>query len=236
MEGLEKYNGYLALLTAVLAVGGAFETFTNLGLTAKLFVVAIAALSVSLYCARIFASRVKPEPATPGFGVESEGPSVSGLVLSVLGLAAVLCLWIGLAVFVSTRFAAHFDETVRSAKSTAALTAAYVRIDKVTIQLPARSQSTCQWSDTSTVRGERLALQIIDFDSPVPKLQIENFYYPQALTIVCEPGAAVHPIVQPTSAAFYRSDDIGWLRQWIFIIGGAIWLIACGRFALLVRH
>ncbi|MEA2878520.1 MAG: hypothetical protein QOF14_3716 [Hyphomicrobiales bacterium] len=236
MQGFDKYSGYLALFTALLAVGGALETFTNLGLLAKLFVIAIASLSVSLYCASVLAARIKPDPAIVGFGATAGPLSKKRIVLAILGLAIVAGIGIGLAIFVTVRFAARFDERVSTDTSVVTLTAAYAKIERITVQLPAQRQSACTWVDTSTRRSERLDLQMIDFSSATPKLQIDNFYYPQGLEIRCKPPGVVRANVQPASAAFYHSEDISSLRLWIMFMGGVIWLVACIRLAQLLRQ
>jgi hypothetical protein len=114
------------------------------------------------------------------------------------------------------------------------LTAAYTKIDRITVQLPSQAQSTCKWIDTSAGGSEPVDLEMIDFSTPIPKLQIDNFYYPQALQITCRPGAAARVSFEPASAAFYRSDEIGRVRWGIFIVGGLIWIAACFRLAQLL--
>jgi hypothetical protein len=236
MPGLEKLAGIAGGVAAFLAIGGAFDTFTNLGLIAKLSAAGAAALLLSLSTAGKLADWSKPAAQMPRFGQAAPRAPARRIVASVAALLLVAALAVGLAHFVLARFATRLDETITSDKSSAALTATLSKFDRLTIQLPDRKQSSCRWSDQSA-GPERLDLQVIDFDSPVPKLQVDNFHYPQQMTIECRPAYPLRQIfVEPASARLYRTEEITSLRTWIFIIGGLIWLVAFGLYVLRLRQ
>ncbi len=236
MQGLEKLSGIAGGVAALLAIGAAFDTFTNFGLVAKLSVAGVAALLLSLSIAGQLASWSRPAAGLPGFGGERGRASKGRIVASVAALLLIAALAVGLAHFIIAQFATRLDETMTSDKSSATLTATLSKFDRLTIQLPDRKQSSCRWSDESA-GPERLDLQIIDFDSPIPKLQVDNFHYPQRMTIECRPAYRLRRIfVEPASAVLYWTEEITSLRKWIFTIGGLIWLVACGLYASRLRQ
>jgi hypothetical protein len=236
MQGFEKLSAIAGIIAGLLAIGAAFETFTNLGLIVKLVIAGAAGLGLSLSVAGILANWTRAPVGMPGFGGTPPRPPPKRVVASVVALLVPAAAAVALAIFVIAQFATRVDESMASDKSTAVLTATLSKFDRMTIQLPDRKQSNCRWSDQST-RPERLDLQIIDWDSPVPKLQVDNFRQPQELTIECRPAARLRGIfVEPASAVLYRAEQIGSLRFWVFIIGGMIWLVACGRYVWLLWH
>lgn len=236
MQGFEKLSGIAGVVAGLLAIGAAFETFTNFGLVVKLSIAGAAALGLSLFVAGALAGWTKPQAGLPGFGGDTGRPPPLRVGVSVAALLLPAALAVGLAFFLIAQFATHLDEFVASDKSTAVLTATLSKFDRMTIQLPDRKQSSCRWSDQSPL-PERLDVQIIDWDSPIPKLQVDNFRQPQQLMIECRPASSLRRIfVEPASTVLYRAEEIGSLRFWVVMMGGLIWLAACGRYAWLVWH
>lgn len=236
MQGLEKFSGIAGLLAALLAIGGAFETFTNFGLIAKLSVAGVAAFSLSIFVAGWLSGWTKPTTRLPGFGGTPDRSPPRRVILSGIALLATAGIAVGLSFFLITQFATRLDELIATDKSSAVLTATLSKFDRITVQLPNQKQSTCRWSDQST-GPERLDLQIIDWDLPIPKLQIDNFRYPQSMIIECRPAYRLREIfIEPASTVLYRAQELGSLRLWVIVIGGMIWLMACGRYAWLLWH
>ena len=83
----------------------------------------------------------------------------------------------------------------------------------------------------------RLDIEIIDWDTPIRKLHVDNFSYPQMIAVECRPPAnvsgGIH--VEPSSTEVFL---VGQLRIWqrvIFVLGGLIWIAAIWRLFSLSR-
>src|SRR5437588_593779 len=122
MQGFEKFLGVAGAVAALLAIGAAFETFTNFGLIAKLSVAGMAGLGLSLFAASALADWTKPTPEMPGYGRDDDPLPRRRVVVSIAALFLIAGLAVGLSFFLVAQFATRFEESIASDKSTAVLT------------------------------------------------------------------------------------------------------------------
>jgi hypothetical protein len=233
-EFIEKYSAWLAAIPAVLAIGGAYETFTGLSLFPRLIVAAIALLLICLGLNRVLAPRVKP-PAQrnappPRFSWKWLSVSVAvHAVICLLGFFFVSALLIG-------RLTFQLDEMTTKGQAIARLVAPYPGVASVTIELPSYDDGRCDWRDLTPKSIPKLQSLIQDWNSPTPVLQIDGFKYPQRIAVICNGGEAIHNLsVEPVSTAIYLTDQLWWLRVWSAITGVGIWAIASASLLRLRR-
>src|SRR4029079_3595730 len=102
----------LGLVLSLLSVGGAFESFSDIGLLPKLVVTAIATGLVVFSVASWFTRYV--HPAGGGFGLPAPQRSIGRFVVCSLVLAAICALLVWLAVFLTERFTLQLQETSKA--------------------------------------------------------------------------------------------------------------------------
>jgi len=72
---MERFSAAIGLALSVLSVGGAFDTFTSVGLLPKLIVAALAAALIIFSAASWLAKHIRPAQENVGFGLPQEGRS-----------------------------------------------------------------------------------------------------------------------------------------------------------------
>jgi hypothetical protein len=227
---MEKIVGLFGFITTLLALASGFDSFTNTALHWRLLVTGAACLSLSWVFAGHLASWTKPRQEM-GF----EKPVAKRSWLKFLASAVSLAICCALFVFLSwwlliDRITFQLHETRTAAKSSALLIAPYSTLDSVTIELPSFKETECAWTDKD------LQLSQVDINSPTPKLEIDNFEYPQRIAIECSlPTAIQNVTAKPASITIYRTDQLSWWRHLSAIVGGLIWLIAVVRLWFLSR-
>jgi hypothetical protein len=226
---LEKIAAAVALLLAVLSIAAAFESFTNVDLVWKLPVTALAALLVSLSLAYWLAQWCKPAAAYSGYWHTSALSPEIRRGLSAIALGAVCVVFVAVALLQIKWFALQFDHRTAPEKSTARLIASSLRVESVTIPLPPGSASNCKWANEGPPSVPNLKMQMIDWDSPVRKLHIDDFVYPQRLSIECAPGLPISNIsVVPPTVTIYHEEELSRWKWASYLLGGLLWLAGCG--------
>jgi hypothetical protein len=224
---MERFSAAIGLALSVLSVGGAFDTFTSVGLLPKLIVAALAAALIIFSAASWLAKHIRPAQENVGFGLHQEGRSKLRFFLFAM-LLAVLCVgFTWFAWYLTERFTLQLLEKIEADKSATLLIAPDASVDSVTIELPRKQDSACDWHDRSEGNFPRLSIQMISWDSPTPELQIDSFVYPQRVEIDCKPPRVIRRISMPARTTMYLSDDLWTIRLIILAAGGLIWLIAC---------
>ncbi|SDA97004.1 hypothetical protein [Mesorhizobium qingshengii] len=214
MSRIELIGGLVGVVVAVLGLVDSFHGFLAAGLTLKLFVLGIAGIiSIALLTSRLM-SRPRPRNILSG----------AAKLLLVCGAFVVVAL------LLATRSPIMLREEITKGKSVTTLAAAYSSANAVTIQLPPHVTTNCMWSDAEPGAFPRLDAQMVDWDSPVPKLHIDNFVHPQRVAVECSPPSPLRGITvdPPLTEMFLRRQVDRWV-DWILSLGGLTWLAACCR-------
>jgi hypothetical protein len=227
-EMLEKSSGLIGGLLAIISVGAAFETFTNLGLLPRLVVTAIAALLLCFWLNRLLVGWIKPPQ-----GIIPTAPATKFSRLRYFGAVVLLLIVCGsfvlFAVWMIGRLTFQLHEMTTGGASRALLVAPYSRVDSVTIAVPPYQAGKCVWHDRSQASIPRLQLLMIDWNSTTPALQVANFEHPQRIEVNCNAARAISNVtVMPPSTAIYSANQLSSWRLWSAIAGGVIWLISAG--------
>ncbi len=221
---METLSATLGLLLSLLSVGGAFESFSDIGLLPKLIVTSIATVLVVFSVASRLARYI--HPTGQGSGLLEPERSIGRFVLCSLVLAGICALFVLLALFLTQRFTLQLQEAGKANSSATLLIAPEGIVQSVTIELPTKKDSTCDWHNRSQEDIPPLTAFTIGFNSPTPSLQIDNFVYPQRVEVDCAPPRKLR-IDLPGRTALYPTDAL-WMTRWrVLTIGGLIWLIAC---------
>lgn len=234
---VEKNLIWIGGVSSLLALGGAFETFTTLGLFWRLLITALAGLSVAMAAAGYISGWVKQDHDIRGFGREEEPRSNGRFAAAAAVLAVVCAIFAWLAWFQTDRFVLKIGESRSGEALTTLLHAPLRPVSSMTVQLPGPPKNDCNWRDRRPDSYPRLAVEIIDWDTPIRKLRVDNFVYPQTIAIECRPPAnvsgGVH--VEPPSTEVFLA---GQLRLWQRVtlgLGGLIWIAAVWRLFSLSR-
>lgn len=220
---METVSAVVGLLLSILSIGGAFDTFSDIGLLPKLVVVAIAAGLLVFSAAKWLAKLIRP---TDPIGLPAPERDMRRFVLCSIALAVICVAFVWLAVFLTQRFTLQLQETSSANRLVTLLIAAEGPVQNVTIELPRKQESTCDWHDRSQEPFPPLTAFTVGFDSPKPNLQIDNFIYPQRVEIDCTPARAPR-IDLPGRTVLYAPGTLWTTRLIILIVGGLIWLSAC---------
>lgn len=225
---MDKITAGIGALLALVSLGSAFDNFSTIGLWPKLIVTGIAALLVARSAATWLAKYLHPNEIFVGFGQPVPGRSPVRLALFIVLLAACCALFSVLALSLTNRFTLQLVETTGTGLSKSLLIAPDANIDTVSIELPSRQDASCSWKDRSQGDIPRLAVQMIGWDSPTPKLHIDNFVDPQRIEVECKPGHAIRAdIIVPARTTIYLPDSLRAIRLGIVTTGGLLWLGAC---------
>jgi hypothetical protein len=231
MENVGGLPGLVALVASTATLVSAFESYTNAPLHWRLLAAAIACACALWTLSGKLASWVNPPAATSVMG-KAPGWSLPRYLLSALVLFAVAgCFLLFSTFLLIDRLTFELLETNGTTRSNALLIAPYVKVKRVTVQLPSYNDGKCEAHDNPHAR-----LLMIDWNSPNPLLQIDEFEYPQRVRIDCNlPSAIVSVTADPTSTAIYSADDLWRWRILSFSAGGILWFIAMLRLSLLSR-
>lgn len=219
---METASAVLGLVLSLVSVGGAFETFSDIGLLPKLVLVAIAAGLLVFSAAKWFARYIRP---TDRFGPAPKR-DIGRFVLCSFALAVLCAFFVWLGVFLTQRFTLQLQETSNANSATTLLIAAEGNVQHVTIELPPKSDSTCDWHNRSEEPTPPLTALTVGFDSKTPTLQIDDFVYPQRVEVDCTPARTLR-IDLPGRTVLYSPDTLWTTRLFILIVGGLLWLTAC---------
>lgn len=227
---IDKNLTLVAGISSLLALGSAFETFTTLALFWRLLITSVAAASVAMAVANRLAIWSRQSSAVPGFGREDEALSINRLLGSATLLALVCAAFVWLAWFQTDRFVLRIQESRSADFSNTLLHAPSRPVNRVTIQLPGPGKNDCKWSDQRTDSFPRLRVQTIDWDTPIRKLRVDNFVYPQVVGIECRPAVDVASRVyaEPLTEVFLAGELKNW-QHVIFVLGGLTWVVAVWR-------
>ena len=217
MSRIEVIGGLVGVVVPFLGLVDSFHAFLMAGLALKLVVLGIAGVTSIVLLTQRLEKRTN----------------------FLLGAAALLLacgFFVIVALMLATRSPITLREQTTNSTSSATLLAAYSSTNAVTIQLPSHAASTCVWADAMPQAFPKLDVQMVDWDSAVPKLHVDNFIHPQQIEIKCVPPTSLHSItVDPPLAEMFLQKQLNlWLR-WIIIVGGLIWLAACCRLWALSR-
>lgn len=200
----------------------------NIGLWPKLYVTAIAALFFVFGIARWLANYLRPSEVNIGFGLPEPRRSRYRFALFSLLLAVCCILFIILAILLTNRFTLQLIEATAADTSAALLIAPDASVESVTIELPPKGGSSCDWKNKSQGDLPPLAIQMIGWNSPTPQLHIDEFVSPQRIEIECKPAHAIRAgILVPARTTIYLSDYLRTIHVVIIAAGGLIWLGAC---------
>lgn len=224
---MERISAAIGLLLSVLSVGSAFDTFTSVGLLPKLIITATAAILIIFSAASWLAKYLRPAQENVGFGLPQEERSKPRFVAFSVLLVALCVGFTWFAWYLTERFTLQLLERIEADKSATLLIAPDASVDSVTIELPRKQDSVCDWHDRSESNFPPLSIQMIGWDSPTPELQIDGFVFPQRIEIDCKPPRVIRRISMPARTTMYLSDDLWTIRLIILAAGGLIWLIAC---------
>ncbi|UVK41903.1 hypothetical protein BPNPMPFG_003514 [Mesorhizobium sp. AR07] len=214
MSRIELVGGLVGVVVAVLGLVDSFHSFLAAGLALKLFVLGIAGvISIALLTSRLMS-----------------GPRPRNILSGAAKLLLVCGVFVVVALLLATRSPIMLREETTNGKSVSTLVAAYSSANAVTIQLPPQVTANCIWSDAGPGGFPQLDVQMVDWDSPVPKLHIDNFVHPQRVAVECSPPALLRDITvdPPLTEMFLRRQADRWLN-WILSLGGLTWLAACCR-------
>jgi hypothetical protein len=224
MNRYERAAMVVGLAATVLALGDSLRSFVAVGLLWKLVVVGLA-------CALLVAPLARNLAA---WTVRSTGYGRFGLAAAAL-LAASGGFMV-LALLIAVRTPILLDERSAGGTSTATLVASHAGTSTVTIRLRSKTVATCTWRDAAPGALPGLDIRMLDWDSAVPKLRIDNFAAPQRVAVDCTPPTPVRDIrLDPPNAQIFLVED---LKRWLASIvtaGVLIWLIAFFRLRRFAR-
>lgn len=221
---METFSAALGLVLSLLSVAAAFDSFSDIGLLPKLIVTAIATGLVGFGAASRATRYI--HPAGGGFGLAAPERSIGRFVLCSLVLAVLCALFVWLAVYLTQRFTLQLQETSKPNSSATLLIAPEGIVQSVTIELPPKKGSTCDWHNRSQEPIPPLTAFTVGFDSPTPSLQIDNFIHPQRIEVDCTPPHTLR-IDLPGRTVLYPPGTLWTIRFVILIVGGLIWLTTC---------
>jgi hypothetical protein len=219
---MEKVVGWIGFVASALALASAFETFSNAPLHWRLLVSGIACLAMLWWIAGLLASWLKPRQQAGYLAPEAKLSPLT-FIIALAVLAAVCTIFVvGTRSLLIDRTTFQLHQTKLLTQSDALLVAPYAKIKRVIIGLPAFKNNECGWTETN------IGLSVVDINSPNPRLEIDNFEYPQRITIKCRlPQDAIQSVItEPDTVALYRTDEISSWLLWSTIVGAIIWLIA----------
>lgn len=218
----------VGIFSTVTALVGTFESITNLQLVWRLLITGVAALLILIATTNRLSRWVRPDSAVLGFGREEEPASRARVFLGAVGLTLLCAAFVFLAWLQTDRFILKIDESRSAEVFSATLFAPSRIVDTVMVQLPGPDRSYCDWRDLRTNSFPRLRAQMIDWDSPIRKLRVDNFIHPQAVNIECRPpnviSMGIH--VRPQSTEVFMANQLRDWQRLIYILGGLIWIAA----------
>ena len=225
---MDKLATGIGVLLSVLSLGSAYDNFTAIGLLPKLIITALAAAFLTLSLANWLSKKLRPSQQVVGFGAAQPDRSKTRVVVFSLILAVLCAVFVWFAFYLTQRFTLQLRETADAEESVTLLIAPDSSVDSVTIELPLREASTCDWRNRSQRDLPPLGIQMIGWNSPTPKLHIDDFVYPQQLEIDCKPARTIRGgIIVPARTVIYLADTLWTVRIAIMIVGGLIWLVGC---------
>jgi hypothetical protein len=218
MNRFERAAVVASLAATVLALGDSLQSFVAVGLLWKLLVVGLACALLVIPLARSLAAWTMRSTGYGRFGLAAAALLVASGGFMVLAL------------LIAVRTPILLDEKSADGTSTATLVASHTGASNVTIRLRSRTAATCTWRDAAPAALPRLDIQMLDWDSAVPKLHIDNFAAPQRVAVDCTPPTPVRDIrLDPPDAEIFLVRDLNrWLAS-IVTTGVLIWLVAFFR-------
>lgn len=218
MNRFERVAVFAGFAATVLALGGSLQNSVAVGLFWKLVVVGLACALLVIPLARGLAV----------WTVRSTGLGRFVLVAVVLLIAS--GDFMVLALLIAVRTPILLDERSANGTSTATLVASRAGASNVTIRLRSKTAASCTWRDAAPEALPKLDIRMLDSDSAVPKLHIDNFVAPQRVAVDCVPPTPVRDIrLDPPGMELLLVRD---LKRWlaaIVVAGVLIWLIAFFR-------
>ncbi len=232
MDRLEKISGIAGSVAGVLVLIGLFEQVSTNTLFWKLFATAVGCLLLTYTVERSLARWASAVEIPVGIvgPAPRPGPSGARIGLAITCLALLCGIFVILAWLLTERFIVRVEEFDAKEVSRALITASYTPVSSTTIQLPNRDKNECSLVDGNPNSFPPLDAQFVDLDSRIPKIHVDNFSYPQRVVIECRPPIVVRSIkLDPATSEVYLGEQVKRLRNWIFIMGGLIWLAASFR-------
>jgi hypothetical protein len=225
---MEKLSAIVGFVLSLLSLGSAYDSFTTIELLPKLLVTGVAALLVIFSAAHWFARHLAPDQPFIGYGVPEPDRSIPRFSFFSFLLAVLSALFILLALYLTERFTLQLRETTAADKSATLLIAPDASIDSVTLELPRKTDASCDWQNRSLGDLPPLAVQMIGWDSPTPQLHIDDFVFPQRIEIDCKPAHSIRGgIILPKRTVVYLANTLRMIQIAIVIAGGLVWLAAC---------
>ncbi|WP_343717378.1 hypothetical protein [Inquilinus sp.] len=230
LKSLSESASAVTVILAILSLTSTFESFTNAPLIFRLLITGILALLVASTVADRFGTWAKADPELPGFGRETLPTSIKRLEASTVLLILIYLILIGAAWFQTDRYALIVIESRTGDTATLHLKAPSRPVGKMTVPLPGPG-SDCDWHSMAEPDSLRLTARTVDWDTPIRKLNVLDFAWPQEIDIECRPSTSLSGRVLVDSGAveIFVGNERWWWRFWIFILGGLIWSFAMWR-------
>ncbi len=222
-------GGVIGVIIAGLGLGGAIQNFFVVPLPWKLFGIAMGTAVVVWFTVCRLANWVKPTRRA-GFSQISSSRSRSGIAISAV-ILLVLCLILS-SIAIAT---IHFNTisvqilAVSNAKTELWVRGAVQGTDRLTIQLPSPTHTTCAPIDPAGGSRYRTDVVIVDWNTSNPQLQLSNFFYPQRLGLRCMSPIDLNRVTvraEPPSTEVFSPDRTRCYNSGIFLLGGVLWIVA----------
>lgn len=223
----ERLLRYLGLPAAIgVTVGLTWDRLTGLNLIPRLVVtLVLAAIAQEILARTLALSRPK---AAMGFRIhkqQNESRKYPWNVFSILTLATAAAIFAGLAWLQTERLVISVLRNEQNGLQSLSLSASWVNAEYVILRLPPLPIE-CEISE------EGASLNDIDWDQPDRALRINNFVFPQSVTVICNRTTPIgqRGIEKKGSAdGPYFEPDLARLRILIILMGVSLWLYGLFR-------
>lgn len=217
-----KFADLIALVVAILGLGGALEGFLKVGFSTTLIALGVIGALIFFVIARRLAAWIMVR-FKPGYRKERPRRSKLKMLFAMLTLGFIGFCFAGVAWWVIDTYAINIEDPILTeGRGELWIRGARQVASQIEVLLPLRSEFNCGPHSHTTAQ-----VGVGNLNKPDPSLKVTNFQNPQRLGISCRPPLTADRLtfnVDPSTMAVLLPEHRLKIKKRFIYLGGTLWI------------